>query len=307
MVSSGLPGAEQVRDMLAAQVASAAGGFTFKGPAQPVLSSGFRALDKLLPAGGVRRGSLLEWLAATEASGAAALASAVACRMAAAPAGGAILIVDRRGLFHPPAVLPWLEEACGGRSEALAGRLVVVRPKSDDDELWAIDQALRCGGVAAVLAWPQRVHPTALRRWQLAAKAGGAVGLLVRPQAVQQESSWAEARVRVSGALGGTLEGGGTDSLSLRRLRLTLVGGPWLGAGHMEEHSADIVLDLARGRDGALPERDGALPERDGALPERDGALPERDGALPERDGALRALPQPGATRREGRGICRAS
>ena len=282
MVSIGLPGGEQVRDMLAAQAAKAGGGFTFKGPAQPVLSSGFRALDRLLPAGGVRRGSLLEWLAATEASGAAALACAVACRMAATPAGGAILIVDRRGLFHPPAVLPWLEEACGGRDEALAGRLVVARPNRDDDEVWAIDQALRCAGVAAVLAWPQRVHPTAMRRWQLAAKAGGAVGLLVRPQAAQRETSWAEARVRVSGAL----EGSRTDSLSLRRLRLALVGGPWLGAGHMEERTADIVLDLARGRDGALRERDGALRER---------------------DGALRSLPQQGAAQREGKAVCRAS
>jgi len=286
MVSSGLPGGEQVRDMLAAQAAKAGGGFTVKGPAQPVLSSGFRALDRLLPAGGVRRGSLLEWLPATEASGAGALACAVACRMAAAPARGVIIVVDRRGLFHPPAVLPWLEEACGGRGEALAGRLVVARPNRDDDELWTIDQTLRCPGVAAVLAWPQRVHPTALRRWQLAAQTGGAVGLLVRPPAAQREASWAEARVRVLGALGGALEGAETDSLSLRRLRLTLVGGPWLGAGHMEERTAEIVLDLARGRDGALPERDGALPERDGALPERDGALrslPRILGIQPQR------------------------
>ena len=87
MVSSGLPVGEQVHGVLAAQVARAGGGCTFKGPAQPVLSSGFRALNRLLPAGGVRRGSLLEWLTATEASGAAALACAVACRVAAAPPG----------------------------------------------------------------------------------------------------------------------------------------------------------------------------------------------------------------------------
>ena len=38
-------------------------------------------------------------------------------------------------------------------------------------------------GVAAVIAWPERVHPTAMRRWQLAARGSGAVGLLVRPAA----------------------------------------------------------------------------------------------------------------------------
>ena len=42
-----------------------------------VVSSGFEPLDRLLPAGGVRRGSLLEWLGDGEASGAFAVACAV--------------------------------------------------------------------------------------------------------------------------------------------------------------------------------------------------------------------------------------
>jgi len=252
------------------------------GPPRPVVSSGFRSLDQLLPAGGVRRGSLVEWLA-DDAAGAVALAAAVACRLAVSqtfeqspPRAATIVVVDRGTRFHPPAVMPWLETGAapagsGSGRSVLRPQLVVARPSRDDDELWAIDQSLRCPGVAAVLAWPRRVHPTAMRRWQLAAKAGGAVGLLVRPQAAQQESSWAAARVRVSGAT----EGVGTDSLSLRRLHLALVGGPWLGAGHMEERTADLVLDLARGCDAALPERDRSL--------------------------------QQGAVRREGGTACRAS
>ena len=56
--------------------------------AKPVVSSGFRPLDALLPAGGVRPGSLVEWLAEGDAGpgggGAATLAFAVACRLAAA-------------------------------------------------------------------------------------------------------------------------------------------------------------------------------------------------------------------------------
>jgi protein ImuA len=165
------------------------------------VATGFAPLDRLLPAGGVRRGSLVEWLADAEASGAAALAAAVACRLAgraeqAAEAAATIIVVDRTGRFHPPAMLSWLERAgAGGR---LAPRLVVARPAHEADELWAIDQALRCRGVAAVLAWPRSIHSTAMRRWQLAARASLAVGLFVRPLAARREPSWAEARVAVT-------------------------------------------------------------------------------------------------------------
>jgi hypothetical protein len=56
-----------------------------------VVSSGFRRLDALLPAGGVRRGSLIEWFAGDgpagngmAGGGAATLAFAIACRLAGA-------------------------------------------------------------------------------------------------------------------------------------------------------------------------------------------------------------------------------
>jgi len=52
------------------------------------IPSGFPSLDALLPFGGIRRGSLIEWLAgdtgtAASGTGAATLACAVACRLAA--------------------------------------------------------------------------------------------------------------------------------------------------------------------------------------------------------------------------------
>jgi len=270
-----------------------------------IVPSGVRSLDALLPAGGVRRGSLVEWLAvsavegpghgdaghgdveglATIGSGAATLAGAVACRLAAArpahtgagggPGGGprVAVVVDRSGWFHPPALLPWLG-AAGGPD---ARQLVVVRPSCEDDEIWAIDQALRCPGVAAVLAWPrslvgraagrscrQSLHQwtVAMRRWQLAARASGAVGLFVRPQGARREPTWAEARIAVAALPGG--------ALCERRLRLTRIGGAWnatgsLGGGARHGNGAwfgdgerfvtgaetgrtvDIVLDMARG------------------------------------------------------------
>jgi hypothetical protein len=234
--------------------------------AREVIPSGFAAVDRLLPAGGVRRGSLLEWLAAGDTAGdvaggagAVSLALAVACRLAAA-GPRLIVVVDRAGWFHPPAVLPWLGDS---------RQLVVARPSTDDDEIWAIDQALRCHGVAAVVAWPRAVvrhqgsttppraglpvargggrprptaqWTTAMRRWQLAARSSGAVGLLVRPAATAGEPSWAEARLTVAPLPGGTL--------FERRLRLERVGGAWSGAA--ESQAAETVLDLARGREGS--------------------------------------------------------
>jgi len=230
--------------------------------ARHVVPSGFRPLDALLPAGGMRRGSLVEWLAGDDGpagNGAVTLAFAVACRLAAPapdephdgpPGQGTIVVIDRAGWFHPPAVLPWLE----GR------QLVVVRPSRDEDELWAIDQSLRCRGVAAVLAWPRmtawcqaaaaasrprspRHWTTAMRRWQLAARASGAVGLLVRPHETRGEPSWAEARISVAPLPGGTL-------LECR-LRLAVAGGAWSGADPDAERWSEVSIDLGRGREGA--------------------------------------------------------
>jgi len=246
--------------------------------ARPVVPTGFRALDALLPAGGVRPGSLVEWLAEGDggpgAGGAASLAFAVACRLAAAATGDAsetarprtIVVVDRTGWFHPPAVLPWLGDE---------RRLVVARVARDDDEIWAIDQALRCTGVAAVLAWPRMRSgarsargmarsgitgsqwSTAMRRWQLAAAGSGAVGLFVRPVSVGSESSWAEARIAVS-----PLAGGG---LTERRLRLRLAGGSWSAGVAEDRHAADVMLDLTSGRAGTV--RASFEPAWSGALP----------------------------------------
>ena len=244
-------------------------------PQREVLPTGFGPLDRLLPAGGVHRGALIEWIedgagtgatGGTTAGGVTALACAVACTIARRSAGATVIVIDRRGWFHPPAVLPWLNsrEALDGR-EALGGispsHLHVARPAREDDEIWAIDQALRCPGVAAVLAWPGRVHPTAMRRWQLAARSGGAVGLLVRPAHTRRDPSWAEARVQVTPAVApaGPPAAGLQADLGVRRLRVALVGGPWCGGAGPRcdgeaERSDELLIDMRTGREPLLHE-----------------------------------------------------
>jgi protein ImuA len=154
-----------------------------RGPGEAALSTGWPPLDGLLPGGGLRRGALVEWLAAGPGSGAAVLAWGAARQ--AAQEGGALVVLDRRREAYPPALASW-----GVDLE----RVVFVQPQNARDEGWAWDQALRCPGVAAVWGWVERIDDRLFRRWQLSAEASGCVGLLVRPAAARTESTWADVR-----------------------------------------------------------------------------------------------------------------
>ena len=150
------------------------------------ISSGCGPLDRLLPGGGFRRATLVEWLSAGEGSGAASLAMAAASQ--ACRDGGAVVVLDRRREFYPPAAV---------RLGIELQDLIVVQAGSEADNQWALDQALRCPGVAAVLAWPEKLDGRTFRRLQLAAEEGGGLGLLIRPLAARREPSWADLRLLV--------------------------------------------------------------------------------------------------------------
>jgi cell division inhibitor SulA len=61
--------------------------------------------------------------------------------------------------------------------------------------LWAHEQALRSGACAMALAWLPRVSPRAIRRLQLAAEQGRALGVLFRSQQFAHLASPAMLRV----------------------------------------------------------------------------------------------------------------
>ncbi len=135
------------------------------------ISTGCKALDALLPGGGFHRGTLVEWIASTEAAGAetlAVLAASEACRE------GGVLVVFDRGEFYPPEAM---------RLGIDSDNLIVVQAASAADHLWALDQALRSPAVAAALAWPETLDPRTFRRLQLAAEEGGSLGFLAPPAA----------------------------------------------------------------------------------------------------------------------------
>jgi protein ImuA len=150
------------------------------------VSSGCEPLDRLLPGRGFRRGTLVEWLAIGEGSGAETLAlhaAREACRD-----GGALVVLDRAQQFYPPAA---------ARLGIELERMILVRARNQADHAWALDQALRCPAVAAVLAWPEKLDEHTFRRLQLAVEQAGGLGLLVRPERVRHEPSWAEVRLLV--------------------------------------------------------------------------------------------------------------
>lgn len=201
---------EQLRESL-----SRAGGNA--GKAWGAVSSGREVIDRILPAGGLRRGTLVEWLAAEPGSGAMTLALDAA--RSAAGDGRPIVVVDRRGWFYPPALsADWPLE-----------RLLVVRCRRDDEAFWACDQALRTSGVGAVLTQCDAVDERRLRCWQLAAEQSGAVGLVVRHMARQPEACFSDLRLLVvpSCAVGG------------RRVSLTLLRARQGRPGAMVEVSLD--------------------------------------------------------------------
>jgi cell division inhibitor SulA/protein ImuA len=188
------------------------------------VTSGFAAIDRLLPEGGFQRGAIVEYLATCGGSGAASLALSAA--LSAVAAGGSLVVVDRERMFYPPAAIPWSTDPCSADSTAF-DRLIVVRPENEDDERWALDQVLRSPAVAAVLAWPcnkaassKAASSTAakdFRRWQLAAELGGSLGFFVSPDAVRSEPSWAAVRLAVAPV------GGAPTSAPRRVLRVELL------------------------------------------------------------------------------------
>ncbi len=95
-----------------------------------------------------------------------------------------------------------LERVTVGRSEgrALLEHSIFVDPPDEAGRLWAIDAALRCPSVVAVVADGSRLDLTATRRLQLAARAGATLGLVARPPREASELSAATTRWRVRAA-----------------------------------------------------------------------------------------------------------
>ncbi|MBB1087102.1 translesion DNA synthesis-associated protein ImuA [Lysobacter sp. SG-8] len=155
-----------LEDMLAARTLWHAGRLAAGGAdGEP---TGHAALDALLPQGGWPRAALTELLLPADGVGELALLVPTLSRLTAA--GGTVALVAPPYLPYAPA---W--QAAG---VDLAGLQVVEAGPAD--ALWAFEQCLRSGACAAVLGWPERATPQALRRLQVAADSGATFAFAFR-------------------------------------------------------------------------------------------------------------------------------
>ncbi len=93
--------------------------------------------------------------------------------------------------------LEWHAREDARHAEQLFSRSLLLDPAHDEARLWAIDGALRCPGVAAIVADGSTLSMVATRRLQLAAAEGGALALIARPPWEARELSAATTRWRV--------------------------------------------------------------------------------------------------------------
>lgn len=150
------------------------------------VSTGILELDALLPGGRLLLGSLMEWLAPVEGSGAEELSLRVAWNVSRETL---LVVVDPPREVYPPALVHLGMDL---------RRIVFLHPHSIVDMHWAICQALGSAAVGAVWGRISSLSSAMQRRFQLAAERGGTVGVFVRSVAVRKEPSWAELRFMVT-------------------------------------------------------------------------------------------------------------
>jgi protein ImuA len=152
----------------------------------PTLPLGLEAIDRALPGGGLARGCLHELCGEPDRAAAAGFAAVLLGRLSRD--GHTVWIGPRNDLFAPGL------SALGLPPE----RLIVVRVSARDARLWALEEALRSPGLAAVLAEVDRLTLTQSRRLQLAAEAKGVTAFLLRPPAACEAPSAAVTRWRIT-------------------------------------------------------------------------------------------------------------
>jgi len=154
---------------------------------RPVESSGFQALDRLLPGGGWPVGALTELYPTATGIGEFALLLPLMARLTRE---------GRRVALVAPPYIPY--------SQALAwhgvklDKLVLLQPERPADALWAMEQTLASKILALAVGWPRRAGERDVRRLQLAAETGAACAVLYRPLREAAQHSPAALRLRLA-------------------------------------------------------------------------------------------------------------
>jgi len=162
------------------------------GGGMPAVRTLHPGLDRLLPWGGLPRGCLHQVIA--EDWGAAT----AFCAMIA----GGLASDDSKPVL-------WCPLGDDLHAPGLAGfglgpdRLILAIPANAAQAAWVMEEALRCPGLACVVAEMRGIDMVAGRRLQLAAEAGGVTGLLLHPGAGNATVNAGTTRWRLGARPGG--------------------------------------------------------------------------------------------------------
>lgn len=153
--------------------------------AQP---SGHAALDAALPSGGWPEAALTELLLPADGIGELRLLLPTLARLTQAKQD-IVLIAP-----------PYLPYPAGWRQAGVDFTHLHLIEAAPRDALWATEQCLRGGCVAAVLSWPHKADDRALRRLQVAAETGQTLGFAFRDLREARNPSPAALRIAIESA-----------------------------------------------------------------------------------------------------------
>lgn len=179
----------------------------------PTFPTGFAALDAGLPGGGWPRHGLIEILTPRPGVGEIyLLLPALAALSRLTPARWCTWVSPPHEPFAPA-----LEAHGVALDRMLMVRTLSAAPRQSEFnrrrsggvpiDLWACEQALRSGACELALVWLPRASPKAIRRLQLAAEHGRALGVLYRSQRFASEASPAMLRLLLEPQVRGGRQG----------------------------------------------------------------------------------------------------
>ena len=158
------------------------------------LATGYTVLDEALGIGGWPQDATTELL--SDASGIGELRLIL-------PALARLSQSDKWITLVAPPHIPYAPALAAAGVDI--SRILVIHPRTHQNNLWVAEQSLKSGCCSAVLSWQNDAHAndTDLRRLQLAAKPSSCWHIQFRPLKAQLRTSPAALRLALSSAQGG--------------------------------------------------------------------------------------------------------
>lgn len=149
-------------------------------------ATGLRALDAALPLGGWPERSLTEILLPGDGVGELDLLIPTLERFT--QAGKAVVLIAP----------PYIPYAPAWQVRGIDLRHLHIIDADARQAVWAFEQTLRSGACAAVVGWPGRANHHAMRRLQVAADTGHALGFALRDKRQADDASPAALRLEIN-------------------------------------------------------------------------------------------------------------